>query len=281
MTLERINRVKAFDGWLETWQHTSTATATSMRFAIYLPPQAEAGPVPHLYWLSGLTCTEENFMVKAGALRDAARLGIALIAPDTSPRGANIPGEDESWDFGSGAGFYVDATQEPWSGHYRMYDYIVNELPALVEQQFPVKGKPGISGHSMGGHGALVIALRNPGRYASVSAFAPICAPTECPWGHKAFGNYLGPDTESWKAYDAHLLLQQVSEKFPILVDQGSEDNFLHQQQLRPDLLGAAAAKVDWPLTLRMQPGYDHGYYFVSSLIAEHLDWHVQQGLGQ
>ena len=278
MTIENISCNKSFGGWHKQYRHQSQSLNCEMRFAIYLPPQAEAGPVPHLYWLSGLTCTEENFMVKAGALRDAARLGIALIAPDTSPRGANIPGEDESWDFGSGAGFYVDATQEPWSGHYRMYDYIVNELPALVEQQFPVKGKPGISGHSMGGHGALVLALRNPGKFRSVSAFAPIAAPSQCPWGHKAFGGYLGEDRAQWAAYDATELMKGMKAPFPagILVDQGLADNFL-AQQLHPEAFEAACQQAGQPLTLRRHDGYDHGYYFISTFIEDHIRFHAER----
>ncbi|MGV3523511.1 MAG: S-formylglutathione hydrolase [Candidatus Sericytochromatia bacterium] len=274
-TPERVSRARSFGGWQEVWQHTSSSTGTPMKFGVYLPPQAEQGPCPVLYWLSGLTCTEDNFIAKAGAQRYAAEHGLILVNPDTSPRGANLPGEDESWDFGTGAGFYVNATEAPWSQHYRMDDYVVKELPALIAAHFPVTDKRGISGHSMGGHGALVLSLRNPGQYASVSAFAPIAAPSECPWGHKALGNYLGSDRSAWAAYDAHLLLPQSTERLPILVDQGTEDGFL-VEQLKPELLEAAAAASDYPLTLRRQVGYDHSYFFVSSFIGEHIAWHAQ-----
>ncbi len=206
-SLERVGEVRVHGGRQLTYNHASEACACSMRFGVFLPPQAEQGPVPVLYWLSGLTCTEENFVTKAGAQRRAAELGVAIVAPDTSPRGAGIPGEDDDWDFGTGAGFYVNASQEPWSAHYHMDDYVAQELPALVEARLPVTNRRAISGHSMGGHGALVLALRNPGRYVSVSAFAPICAPTRCPWGEKAFSRYLGPDREAWRAYDASELL--------------------------------------------------------------------------
>jgi S-formylglutathione hydrolase len=231
--------------------------------------------VPVLYWLSGLTCTDENFMQKAGAQRIAAELGIALVAPDTSPRGVDVPGDpDGGWDFGLGAGFYLNATQMPWAQHYRMHDYVVHELPALIEASFPVSDKRGISGHSMGGHGALVCALRNPGRYQSVSAFAPICNPMSAPWGEKALSRYLGEDRSNWREWDASALLAGATEKLPILIDQGDRDDFL-VTQLKPETLEAAAKAANHPLTLRRQPGYDHSYYFIASFIDDHLRHHA------
>lgn len=274
-SLKRVSRVRCFEGWQEVWQHDSSSTGTPMKFAVYLPPQAESGTCPVVYWLSGLTCTEENFITKAGAQRYAAELGLILVAPDTSPRGANLPGEDDIWDFGTGAGFYLNATEEPWSRHYRMEDYIMQELPELIQQHFPVSDKAAVAGHSMGGHGAIVLALRHPGKFVSASAFAPISAPTLCPWGHKAFGNYLGPDKHSWEAYDAHLLMQRTALRLPILVDQGDADGFL-SEQLLPEKLQEAAQAVDYPLTFNMREGYDHSYYFISSFIGEHLAWHRQ-----
>ncbi len=248
-----------------------------MTFSLYLPPQAEEGAVPVLIWLSGLTCTDENFVAKAGAQRYAAEHGIAILAPDTSPRGEGVPGDPEgAWDFGLGAGFYVNATQAPWSAHYRMYDYICQELPASLALHPAIDmGRQAISGHSMGGHGALTIALRNPGRFRSVSAFAPISAPSDCPWGQKALGNYLGPDRELWAAHDASLLMAGSSERLPMLVDQGDADSFL-AVQLRPERLQAAADAVLYPLRLRMQRGYDHSYFFVSSFIGEHIAFHAE-----
>lgn len=272
--LERVSRNKSFGGWQEVWKHDSSATATPMQFGIYLPPQAESGSCPVVYWLSGLTCTEQNFITKAGAQQMAAELGLIVVAPDTSPRGTDLPGEHDHWDFGSGAGFYVNATQAPWSDHYRMDTYITEELPALIQAHFPVQDKAAIMGHSMGGHGALVLGLRNRERYTSISAFAPISAPSECPWGHKAFGHYLGEDRKAWAAYDAHLLIQEEGKPLPILVDQGSEDNFLKEGQLLPEKLEAAAKQADYPMTLRYQEGYDHSFYFISSFIAEHLRFH-------
>jgi S-formylglutathione hydrolase len=244
-----------------------------MRFAIYLPPQAADGPVPVLYWLSGLTCNEQNFITKAGAQRYAAEHGIALVCPDTSPRGDGVA-DAEGYDLGQGAGFYVNATQAPWAAHYRMHDYVVDELPALVEAHFPVTDARAISGHSMGGHGALVLALRNPGRYRSVSAFSPIVAPSRVPWGQKAFAAYLGEDRDAWDAYDATVLVASASERLPILVDQGDADEFL-AGQLQPWRLQAAADATGHPLTLRMQPGYDHSYYFIASFIGEHIAHHA------
>jgi len=246
-----------------------------MRFTLYLPPQAESEPVPVLYWLSGLTCTEENFTIKSGAQRYAAELGLALVAPDTSPRGLGLPGEDTDWDLGTGAGFYVNATEAPWAGHYNMYDYVACELPALVESAFPViPDRRAVSGHSMGGHGALVVALKNPGMFRSVSAFAPICAPMDCPWGRKAFSHYLGEDRSAWEPWDATRLIRRGGSDIPLLVDQGDADDFL-DEQLKPGLLEAACEAAGHPLTLRLQPGYDHGYFFVSTFIGEHLEYHA------
>ncbi|MBV2131431.1 S-formylglutathione hydrolase [Pseudomonas sp. MAP12] len=276
MTLEIISSNKSFGGWHHRYRHHSATLHCDMAFAVYLPPQAQEGAkLPVLYWLSGLTCTDENFMQKAGAQRLAAELGLVLVAPDTSPRGADVPGDpDGAWDFGHGAGFYLNATQEPWAQHYRMHDYVVHELPALVEASFPVSDRRGISGHSMGGHGALVCALRNPGRYRSLSAFAPIGNPSNCPWGDKAFSRYLGSDRDDWRRWDACALLAQAAERLPILVDQGDADSFL-ATQLKPEVLRAAAAAVGHPLTLRLQPGYDHSYYFIASFIDDHLRHHA------
>ncbi len=271
---ELIVSNKCFDGWLKRYKHVSTATGTEMIFAIYLPPQAQTQPVPVLYWLSGLTCTDENFMQKAGAQRIAAELGIAIVAPDTSPRGTDLPGEHDSYDFGSGAGFYVNATEAPWAAHYRMYDYVTDELPALIEQHFPVTDKRAISGHSMGGHGALICALKNPGRYTSVSAFAPISNPSNCPWGEKALSGYLGEDRETWKDWDSCALIATADEKLPLLVDQGEADDFL-AEQLKPEALQAACEAADHPLELRLQPGYDHSYFFIASFIEDHLRHHA------
>ncbi|TBW33208.1 S-formylglutathione hydrolase [Azotobacter chroococcum] len=276
MTLELLSSQKSFGGWHNRYRHRSASLNCDMVFAVYLPPQAEqGGRLPVLYWLSGLTCTDENFMQKAGAHRLAAELGLVLVAPDTSPRGAEVPGDpDGAWDFGHGAGFYLNATEEPWAWHYHMHDYVVHELPTLVEAGFPVNERRGISGHSMGGHGALVCALRNPGRYRSLSAFAPIANPSNCPWGEKAFSRYLGGDRERWKGWDACALLAEAKERLPILVDQGDADGFL-VEQLRPEALQAAAAAVGHPLTLRLQPGYEHGYYFIASFIDDHLRYHA------
>jgi S-formylglutathione hydrolase len=279
--LTLITGHKSFGGRLERYRHRSETLGCYMAFAIYLPPKALRGePVPALYWLSGLSCTDENFSQKAGAQRMAAELGIALVVPDTSPRGKEVPGDpEEAWDFGHGAGFYLNATQEPWARNYRMHDYVVHELPALVEKSFPVNGRRGISGHSMGGHGALVCALRNPGRYQSVSAFAPISNPMNCPWGEKAFSRYLGPDRAAWREWDACELLAGAKERLPLLVDQGDADNFM-ATQLLPEALERAAAAAGHPLTLRRQQGYDHGYYFVSSFIDDHLRHHARAPMG-
>lgn len=273
--LEQIAANRSFGGWHKRFRHRSAVLGCDMVFAVYLPPQAEQGAVPVLYWLSGLTCTDENFMQKAGAQRLAAQLGIAIVAPDTSPRGSEVPGDpDGSWDFGHGAGFYVNATQAPYDRHYRMYDYVVHELPALVEAALPVTARRAISGHSMGGHGALICALKNPGRYVSVSAFAPICHPSVVPWGEKALSRYLGPDRAVWAEWDAVALLGQAPERLPLLVDQGEADGFL-TEQLRPQDLREAADRAGHPLTLRLQPGYDHSYYFIASFIDDHLRHHA------
>mgnify|MGYP006194103753 CR=1 FL=1 len=276
MTLENISCQKSFGGWHKRYRHRSQVLGCDMQFAVYLPPQAEqGGKLPVLYWLSGLTCTDENFMQKAGAHKLAAELGLIIVAPDTSPRGTDVPDDPEgAWDFGLGAGFYLNATQQPWARHYQMHDYVVHELPALVEAHFPVSQRRGISGHSMGGHGALVIALRNPGRYRSVSAFSPIVAPTQVPWGHKAFEAYLGSDREVWKQYDTVELIRTVQERLPLLVDQGLGDEFL-ESQLQPDLLRKACDETGHPLTLNLRPGYDHSYYFIASFIGEHMAHHA------
>jgi S-formylglutathione hydrolase len=263
-----------FGGTVGFYSHSSQACQGEMKFSVYQPPQARAEPVPVLYFLSGLTCTEENFMAKAGAQQFAAKHGLLLVAPDTSPREANILGEADDWDFGTGAGFYIDATTEPWRSHYRMYSYVVDELPALIAEHFPVQAdRQGVLGHSMGGHGALVCALRNGDRYRSVSAFAPIAAPMQCPWGQKAFTNYLGADPETWRAYDASELVLTAPSNRPILIDQGTADPFL--EQLLPHVFEQACAKVGQPLILRMQAGYDHGYYFISTFIEDHIRHHA------
>ena len=274
MTLERIEHRACFGGWQDVYRHSSEALGCEMNFAVYLPPQAQTQRLPVLYWLSGLTCTEQNFITKAGAQRYAAEHGLILVAPDTSPRGEDVADAD-GYDLGKGAGFYLNATQAPWSKHYRMYDYVVSELPALIEANFPTTDARAISGHSMGGHGALIVALKNPGRYRSVSAFSPIVAPTRVPWGEKAFTAYLGEDREAWKAWDATVLVAVASERLPLLVDQGDADEFL-AGQLKPELLQAACEVVDHPLELRLQPGYDHSYYFIESFIGEHIAYHAQ-----
>ena len=273
MTTERIEHRACFGGWQDVYRHRSEVLGCDMTVGVYLPPQVEQGPCPVLYWLSGLTCTEQNFITKAGAQRYAAEHGIILVAPDTSPRGEDVA-DAEGYDLGKGAGFYVNATQAPWASHYRMYDYIVDELPAWVEADPMASDRRAISGHSMGGHGALTIALKNPGRYRSVSAFSPIVAPTQVPWGQKAFAAYLGDDREAWKAWDTVELVRQAPEQLPLLVDQGDADEFL-QGQLKPELLQAAAAEAGHPLTLRMQPGYDHSYYFIASFIGDHIAHHA------
>ncbi len=279
-TLTEIAATKCFGGWLKRYKHPSTSLNCDMIFAVYLPPQAETQKVPVLWWLSGLTCTDENFMQKAGAQRIAAELGIAIICPDTSPRGLDLPGEHDSYDFGSGAGFYVNATQEPWKTHYRMYDYIAQELPALVMANLPLNGRESISGHSMGGHGALVLALRQPDRYASVSAFAPITNPSNCPWGEKAFSGYLGAYRGTWAQYDACKLISTRQSQQELFVDQGEADNF-KTEQLRPDQLQAVCKEVGHPLIYRSHSGYDHSYFFIATFIEDHLRYHAKHLLGE
>ncbi len=281
--ITQLSDARVFGGRLLRLRHESATLGCAMTFALFLPPQVEATAgttVPVLYWLSGLTCTDENFCQKAGAFRLAAELGLAIVAPDTSPRGEGVPGDpDGAWDFGLGAGFYVDATEQPWVRHYRMHDYVTRELPELVEAAYPVNDRRSISGHSMGGHGALVCALRHPGRYKSVSAFAPIVNPAAVPWGEKALGRYLGPDRARWAEWDACALIATATERLPILIDQGDRDSFL-EAQLKPQNLVAAAEAVGHPVTLRMQPGYDHSYYFIASFIDDHLRHHAAALLG-
>lgn len=271
--MQRIEHRACFGGWQDVWEHRSDTLGTAMRVGVYLPPQAAYGRCPVLYWLSGLTCTEQNFITKAGAQRYAAEHGVIVVAPDTSPRGAGVPDAD-GYDLGQGAGFYLNATQPPWSAHYRMHDYVVHELPALIEAHFPADDARAISGHSMGGHGALVLALRNPRRYRSVSAFAPIVAPTEVPWGRKAFAAYLGEDPAGWREWDACALVAQARERLPLRVDQGEADEFL-ATQLQPERLREACAAAGHPLTLRLHPGYDHSYYFIATFIGEHVAYHA------
>ena len=274
--LEQIGESKSFGGWTRMFQHDSKSCSCIMKFSVFLPQQIENGPVPVLTWLSGLTCTHENFITKAGAQKFAAEHGIMLVAPDTSPRGVGIQGEDDSYDLGTGAGFYVNATQEKWSKHYTMYDYIVEELPTLVADQFDViQDRQGIFGHSMGGHGALMIAFRNPDRFKSVSAFAPIYAPSQCDWGRKAFNNYLGGNHEDWKSYDSHELFSQASAQIPMLVDQGDVDQFL-EKELSFDLFCQTASEKGLREKLRLQKGYDHSYYFIASFMEDHIRHHAQ-----
>ena len=275
MTIEKISTTKSFSGDQERYKHTSEVLGCEMVFSVYLPPQAAEKSVPVLYWLSGLTCTDENFTQKAGAQKYAAEYGVALVMPDTSPRGEGIPDDAEkAYDFGLGAGFYVNATQEPWNKNYQMYNYIVHELPALINNNFAVDAsRVGIFGHSMGGHGALTIALNNPDKYQSVSAFSPIVSPMNCPWGEKALSNYLGSDKETWKQYDTVHLVQNTKVRLPVLVDQGSGDNFL-DEQLKTSLLKAAAEQADFPMEIRMQSGYDHSYFFISTFIKDHIKFH-------
>ena len=277
---ELLSEHACFGGHQRFYQHDSREIGLPMRFSVYLPPQAAHGPVPAMLYLAGLTCNEETFMAKAGAQRRAAELGLALIAPDTSPRGANVVGEADSWDFGVGAGFYLDATQAPWAKNWRMESYIIKELLPLVTTALPIDfHRIGISGHSMGGHGALTLALRHPGLFKSVSAFAPVCAPTRCPWGRKAFTSYLGPNEAGWALHDASVLLARLTQApYPggILIDQGLSDKFL-AEQLLPQVFEAACATIGQPLTLRKQAGYDHGYFFVSSFVADHLQHHALQ----
>lgn len=276
--MKTISENLCFGGVQGVYEHASAATKTPMRFAVYAPPQAESQKVPVVWWLSGLTCSEQNFINKAGAQRYAAEHGVLLVAPDTSPRGAGIAGEDEAYDFGSGAGFYVDATAAPWQANYQMYSYIVKELPEVLAANFPAAdmSRQGIMGHSMGGHGALLIALKNPARYLSVSAFAPICNPSNCEWGQKALRGYLGGDKKIWRQWDAAALIEDGHSAPPLLVEQGAADEFLHGGQLRPEALAAACAAKNQPLTLRRQAGYDHSYYFIASFIGEHIHHHAR-----
>ena len=276
MKIKNLSANKSFGGWHKQYSHDSKVLNSNMRFAIYLPPQASNGQkVPVLYWLSGLTCNDENFMQKAGAQRIAAELGLAIVVPDTSPRGDDVA-DNESYDLGQGAGFYVNAIQAPWNRHYQMYDYIVNELPQLIESSFPVSNQRAVAGHSMGGHGALVIALRNPKLYSSVSAFSPISNPMKCPWGKKAFTAYLGENQDDWSKYDASVLMQQATQFVPVMVDQGLSDDFL-LEQLKPESLQEAGKVNDYPLELNLHEGYDHSYYFISSFIEQHLRFHATQ----
>lgn len=275
MALHQVSAQRCFGGWQKRFSHPSRTLQCEMQFSVYLPPQAELHPVPALYWLSGLTCTDENFSAKSGAQRIAAELGIALIIPDTSPRGEGVPDAvDAAYDLGLGAGFYVNATQAPWQKHYQMDDYICQELPALCEAQLPITTLKAISGHSMGGHGALVFALRQPELYCSVSAFAPIANPTNCEWGKKAFSAYLGDDQSQWAQYDASLLLAKQTSLLPMLVTQGDADQFL-THQLQPEQLRLAAEQSGSALQLEYQPGYDHSYYFIASFIEQHLRFHA------
>ncbi len=272
--MKKLESFKSFAGSQEVWQHQSKSLDCSMRFAIYLPPQIDKQKCPVLYFLSGLTCTEQNFITKGHAQQMAAEYGMIVVAPDTSPRGESIP-NDEAYDLGQGAGFYLNATQEPWAKNYRMYDYIVHELPELIESHFPASEQRSICGHSMGGHGALCIALRNPGNYQSVSAFSPIVAPCQVPWGQKAFTAYLGTDQHQWQEWDSCQLVAQAEEKLPLLVDQGLVDNFL-EEQLQPQLLEEACEKAGHPCTIRRHEGYDHSYYFIASFIGGHLKHHAE-----
>jgi S-formylglutathione hydrolase len=278
LSFETVSQSRCFNGTQFVYRHVSRETSTPMRLAVFVPPQARDSKVPVLWFLSGLTCTEENFTVKAGAQRVASELGLMLIAPDTSPRGEGVPDDPEgAYDFGLGAGFYVDAVQEPWAKHYRMRSYIESELPELIAENLPADmSRQGITGHSMGGHGALTIALRNPGRFKAVSAFAPIASPLNCPWGAKALSNYIGPDRSAWRDYDACALIEGGARLPDLLVDQGTADSFL-ETQLKPQLLEGACARAGQPLTLRMQEGYDHSYFFIATFIEDHLRWHAQR----
>jgi len=277
--LETLSEHRAFDGVQGYYRHVSSACHGPMRFSVFVPPQARSARAPVLFYLAGLTCTEETFAVKAGAQRVAAELGLLLVAPDTSPRNTGIAGEAADWEFGAGAGFYVDATVAPWSRHWRMFSYVTEELPALIQKRFPASQSRGIFGHSMGGHGALVCALRRPDVFTSLSALAPICAPSQVPWGRKAFGGYLGVDQQGWLAYDATHLLREKRWPRPLLVDQGLADKFL-KEQLRPELLDEACRASSTALTLRRHDGYDHGYFFISTFVEDHLRHHAAQLLG-
>lgn len=277
ISLEQIGANQSFGGQQLRYKHQSTTLNCEMTFSVYLPPQANKGSVPVLYWLSGLTCTDENFVQKAGAQRYAAEHGIAIVCPDTSPRGEGVADDPEgAYDMGLGAGFYVNATQQPWAEHYQMYSYVVDELSAIINTEFPIDGqRASISGHSMGGHGALIIALKNPGRFKSVSAFAPICSPLNCPWGNKTLSNYLGENLEDWKQYDTVELVKQSTVQLPVLVDQGEGDNFL-AEQLKTELLIRASEEAEFPMQIRLQPEYDHSYFFIATFIGEHIAFHAR-----
>lgn len=274
--MEMLEEHRCFEGWQQRWRHDSSTLNCPMTFSIFLPPPRDHTPPPVLYWLSGLTCNDENFTTKAGAQRVAAELGIVLVMPDTSPRGEQVA-NDEGYDLGQGVGFYLNATQKPWATHYRMYDYLRDELPTLIQSQFNVSDRCAISGHSMGGHGALIMALKNPGKYTSVSAFAPIVNPCSVPWGIKAFSTYLGEDKNDWMEWDSCALMyaSNAQDAIPTLIDQGDNDQFL-ADQLQPAVLAEAARQKAWPMTLRIQPGYDHSYYFIASFIEDHLRFHAQ-----
>lgn len=277
MTLQCIESIKEFGGYLNRYTHDSESCHCEMTFSVYLPPQAASGDVPALYWLSGLTCNDDNARVKAGAQRYAAEHGIAIIFPDTSPRGDDVADEVDRYDLGKGAGFYLNATQAPWAKHYQMYDYITQELPALLEKNLPlIAGVKSVSGHSMGGHGALICALKNPDAYKSVSAFSPICNPINCAWGQGCFDAYLGDDTNLWQAYDATALVDAGAKVSDILIDQGTADEFYDERQLLPENFKAACEIEGQPLTLRMQEGYDHSYHFIASFIGDHIAYHAK-----
>ncbi|EAW2471874.1 S-formylglutathione hydrolase [Salmonella enterica] len=279
--MEMLEEHRCFGGWQQRWRHHAATLNCAMTFSIFLPPTQDNEPPPVLYWLSGLTCNDENFATKAGAQRIAAELGIVLVMPDTSPRGEQVA-NDSGYDLGHGAGFYLNATQPPWASHYRMYDYLRDELPALIQTQFNVSDRCAISGHSMGGHGALIMALKNPGKYSSVSAFAPIVNPSRVPWGIKAFTAYLGEDESAWIQWDSCelMLTSQPQDAIPVLIDQGDSDQFL-ADQLQPAVLAEAARQTAWPMTLRIQPGYDHSYYFIASFIEDHLRFHARYLRGE
>ncbi|NQZ57739.1 MAG: S-formylglutathione hydrolase [Lentisphaeraceae bacterium] len=273
--MELVSQNKCFNGTVKFYKHSSSTVKTDMTFSIFLPPKAETEKVPLIYWLSGLTCTAENFMFKAGAQRNAAELGIAIVCPDTSPRGAQIDGDKERYDLGEGAGFYINATTDKWSDYYNMYSYVTEELPSLINQNFNVDAqRKSIFGHSMGGHGALICAFKNPQEYKSVSAFSPICAPSECQWGQLAFGEFLGEDKNAWAQYDANLLAASTEWNKPVLLEQGSDDQFM--EQLNPQLFAKSCADNNIPVTLNMRPGYDHSYYFIASFVDAHLEYHAK-----
>ena len=275
--MQQIESIKEFGGYLNRYVHPSDACHCEMTFSVYLPPQVAVEKVPVLYWLSGLTCTDDNARVKAGAQRYAAEHGIALVYPDTSPRGAGVADEEDRYDLGQGAGFYVNATQPPWAAHYRMYDYVTKELPTMLEANLPILANiKSISGHSMGGHGALICALKNPSSYKSVSAFAPICNPTKCSWGINCFDAYLGKDTSTWQSYDATALVESGNRVPDILIDQGTADEFYDEKQLLPENLQAACEREGQAITMRMQEGYDHSYHFIATFIGDHIAYHAK-----